>query len=125
MMPRALIELRQTPALVVNLTSPGVAWVGRERLFLSPMQWELLTALAQRPGLTCSRGYLFSRLWPDPATERHDDSLDEHVRKLSRKLQPHVQGHSGAACIRLIRGCGYMLDVPAERVEFIRGEGKR
>jgi DNA-binding response OmpR family regulator len=54
---------------------------------LSRIEFNLLTILAQHPGLTFTRAQLLERIH-GYAFEGYDRSIDAHVKNLRRKLEP-------------------------------------
>lgn len=73
---------------------------GRERVELSPREFQLLLELARDPGTVIPKGQLAQRL--EPLGEPLDFSaLEVHVSNLRRKI--------GSASIRTVRGVGYAL----------------
>lgn len=71
-----------------------------EAVSLSPREFDLLTALLERPGVVLSRAQLESRLygWGE---EVESNTVEVYVHGLRRKL--------GADLIRNVRGVGYMV----------------
>jgi two-component system, OmpR family, response regulator QseB len=69
-------------------------------LNLSPREFRLLLELCREAGTVVSKGVLARRLEPlgDPVDF---SAIEVHVSNLRRKV--------GAACIRTVRGVGYML----------------
>jgi two-component system phosphate regulon response regulator PhoB len=80
-----------------------------EALKLTPTEFRLLRALAERPSRTQSRKQLLERAWSgtsavsDPSQTR---TVDIHIRRLRGKL-----GEYGG-WIQTIRGFGYRLKIP-------------
>ncbi len=54
---------------------------------LSRMEFNILTLLAQHPGQAFTRAQLLNRLH-GVAFEGYDRSIDAHIKKLRRKLEP-------------------------------------
>ena len=84
------------------------AWLGDTLLNLTPVEFDLLAALARQPGTLLSRAQLVERL-RDREFEHSDRSIDVHITGLRRKLgddprQPRY--------IRTVRGAGYRLHDP-------------
>jgi two-component system response regulator QseB len=70
-------------------------------LELSPREFRLLLELARDPGAVVPKGVLAQRL--DPLGDPVDfGAIEVHVSNLRRKV--------GTACIRTVRGVGYMLE---------------
>jgi two-component system response regulator QseB len=76
-----------------------VRWKGRE-VNLSPREYALLEALADRPGAYLTRAQLEERLygWDE---EIASNAVEVHIHGLRRKLDPDL--------IRNVRGMGYTL----------------
>jgi DNA-binding response OmpR family regulator len=75
-----------------------------EDVHLTPTEFDLLYALASRPGVVLTRQRLLADVWGyrEGFGAR---TVDSHVRALRRKL--------GADLIRTAQGMGYALEVPA------------
>ncbi|QJW85759.1 response regulator transcription factor [Ramlibacter terrae] len=74
---------------------------GRDKVDLSPREFQLLLELAREPGTVVPKGQLAQRL--EPLGEPLDFSaLEVHVSNLRRKI--------GTASIRTVRGVGYALE---------------
>ncbi len=75
-----------------------------EEIHLTPTEFDLLYALAIRPGVVMSRERLLTDVWGyrDGLGAR---TVDSHVRALRRKLR--------ADLIRTVHGIGYAIEVPA------------
>lgn len=71
-------------------------------MHLTPLEFDLLTALAERPGTVCSREQLMSQVWgwSDASGTR---TLDSHIKSLRAKI--------GASHVRTVHGVGYALEV--------------
>jgi DNA-binding response OmpR family regulator len=83
---------------------PGSRRVRRdgEEVYLTPTEFDLLYALATRPGVVLTRDRLLADVWGyrEAFGAR---TVDSHVRALRRKL--------GADVIRTAQGVGYALEV--------------
>jgi DNA-binding response OmpR family regulator len=77
---------------------------GSDEIHLTPTEFDLLYALAVRPGTVMSRERLLTEVWGyrDGLGAR---TVDSHVRALRRKL--------GAELIRTVHGIGYAVEVPS------------
>ncbi len=110
-----------TPApsvlLEINLQSPGIVFSQGREVALPPLSFELLAALAERPGEVATRQSLYARLWPDGGPE--EQQLDGHRRVLLRRLRP-VLGKSAERVAQVIRGIGFRFSVPAESIRLRR-----
>jgi two-component system alkaline phosphatase synthesis response regulator PhoP len=85
------------------------AWVGDARLELTPTEWNLLTAMAGRPGRVFSRYELVNRVrgYEFAGYER---TIDSHVKNLRHKLGPPA-----AEIIETVVGVGYRLGWSRDR----------
>jgi two-component system response regulator MprA len=72
---------------------------------VTPTEFRLLAALVARPGEVVRRRDLVRAAWPDGAIV-HDNTLDQYVARLRRKLQ-EVESR---AAIATVRGVGYRLE---------------
>jgi len=77
---------------------------GPEEIHLTPTEFDLLYALAVRPGIVMSRERLLTEVWGyrDGLGAR---TVDSHVRALRRKL--------GSDLIRTVHGIGYAIEDPS------------
>jgi two-component system response regulator MprA len=71
---------------------------------LTPTEFRLLAALAAHPGAVVRRRDLVRAAWPDGAIV-HDNTLDQYVARLRRKLREV----SGQTAIATAHGVGYRL----------------
>jgi two-component system response regulator MprA len=76
---------------------------GRE-IALTPTEFRLLAALAAQPEIVIRRRELVRAAWPDGAVV-HDNTLDQYVARLRRKLREL----GGEATIVTAHGLGYRL----------------
>lgn len=106
-----------THAIEIDLQSPGVVRVAGRELRLAPLGYDLLAALAERPGCVVTRAALYLRLWPDGGPE--EQQLDAHRRRLNQALAAAL-GEKQAP-IEVVRGSGFRLR--CEGVHLRRGEG--
>ena len=85
--------------LEMDTSSRQVRWKGAE-VNLSPREYALLEALANRPGAFLTRAQLEERLygWDE---EIASNAVEVHIHALRRKLDPEL--------IRNVRGMGYTL----------------
>ena len=67
------------------------------------VEFDLVAALARRPGAAVSRGWLVEHVL-DPSHDSDERTLDVHVSRLRRKL-----GDAGA-CVVTVWGVGYRLE---------------
>jgi len=91
--------------LVIDVGARTVEQDGRQ-VHLTRTEFDLLHALARRPGAVVGRDRLLTEVWdwPDPSGARASRAADSHVKALRRKL--------GAERIRTVQGVGYALVVP-------------
>ena len=72
---------------------------------LTPTEFRVLAALAANPGAVVRRRELIRAAWPDGAIV-HDNTLDQYVARLRRKLREV----SARAAIATAHGVGYRLE---------------
>lgn len=72
-------------------------------LGLTRVEFDLLTALTEHPGVVLTRERLGEHLFGE-AFDAFDRTIDSHVKNLRRKLGPRP---GGAAYIETVRGVGY------------------
>jgi two-component system response regulator RstA len=96
-------ELR-VGALVVE-TAKRSATLGGVVLTLTSAEFDLLAALAERPGRVLARDQLL-RLVHGTDSEAFDRAVDVQISRLRQKLSAHA---GGASMIRTVRGAGYLL----------------
>lgn len=94
------------PVLQVD-TSARRAHIHGQALALTPSEFEVLAALARRPGQVFTRAQLLDLLRQDDleVTER---AIDSHVKNLRRKIDAAAPGLEP---IRSIYGLGYRFDL--------------
>ena len=76
--------------------------VGAVEVHLTPLEFDLLAALAAEPGAVQTREDLMSGVW-GWADARGTRTLDSHVKSLRAKI--------GADRVRTVHGVGYALEV--------------
>ncbi|MBF6594625.1 MAG: response regulator transcription factor [Thermaceae bacterium] len=86
-----------------------VAWVGSERLDLTPTEFRLLETLAQTPGKAFSRVELLEAALPE--SEALERVVDVHLKNLRKKLE----AAGAAGLLETVRGVGYRLWVELTR----------
>jgi two-component system response regulator MtrA len=91
--------------LVIDLAA-RTARVQDRALDLTRVEFDLLTALARRPGAAISRTWLAEHVL-DPDREGNERTLDVHMSRLRKKL-----GES-TTVVATVWGVGYRLDVPS------------
>jgi len=102
----AVSNYTPAPALQVD-TDARRALVHGQALALTPSEFEVLAALARRPGQVFTRAQLLDLLRQDDleVTER---AIDSHVKNLRRKIDAVAPGLEP---IRSIYGLGYRFDL--------------
>ena len=80
--------------------------VGEEPVDLTRVEFDLLAALAKRPGAAVPRAWLAEHVL-DPDREGTERTLDVHVSRLRKKL-----GDSGKS-VATVWGVGYRLEAPS------------
>jgi DNA-binding response OmpR family regulator len=90
--------------LTVDLTARRITVAGKS-VELTRVEFDLLAALARRPGAAIARVWLVEHVL-DPEREGGERTLDVHVSRLRRKLGPC------ARWIATVWGVGYRLEVP-------------
>lgn len=103
--------------LEISLTSPGLVHAGGREVFLPPLSFELLSALAERRGEVVTRAALYHRLWPEGGPE--EQQLDGHRRTLINRLRPSL-GAAAEHAAEVVRGIGFRLAIPPELILFRR-----
>jgi two-component system response regulator MprA len=78
---------------------------GDREVALTPTEFRLLAALAAQPGAVVRRRDLVRAAWPEGAIV-HDNTLDQYVARLRRKLREL----SAPAAIATAHGVGYRLE---------------
>lgn len=72
---------------------------GRENLFLTPTEYQILSALVQNNGVIVTRASLLQRIWDSDGNFIDDNTLSVHISRLRDKI--------GAKHIATVRGTGY------------------
>jgi len=103
----SLPEAAATP-LVLDAERRTVTYAGRA-VELTRLEFELLAALASKPGHVQTRDQLVERVWGGDyaITER---TVDSHVKALRRKL---AEAGATPAFIAAVRGVGFKLSEPS------------
>ena len=84
------------------------AFVGAEKITLTPVEFKLLRFLMANPGRVYSRSQLLDQVWGDHVYVE-ERTVDVHIRRLRMAL-----GESAESLIETVRGAGYkMLSAPA------------
>jgi DNA-binding response OmpR family regulator len=74
-----------------------------EEVDLTALEFELLAALASRPGLVFNRGQLLEHVWGE-AYFGSDHVVDVHVANLRKKIEDDP---ANPRYIKTVRGVGY------------------
>ena len=98
--------LLRVGSVAIDLEARSVEESGRP-IDLTRAEFDLLAALARRPGAAVSRAWLLTNVL-DPDREATERTLDNHFSRIRRKL-----GRS-AGLIATVWGVGYRLDAPEE-----------
>jgi DNA-binding response OmpR family regulator len=98
--------LIQIGDLAIDLAGRRIQVRG-ESVELTRVEFDLLAALARRPGAAITRTWLLENVL-DPERDGTERTLDVHVSRLRKKLGP------SAACVATVWGVGYRLETPAE-----------
>lgn len=77
---------------------------------LTALEFDLLLALASRPGFVFGRRRLLERVWGEDYFG-DDYVVDVHIANLRKKLDAADKG-AGARYIRTVRGVGYKFEGP-------------
>jgi DNA-binding response OmpR family regulator len=112
---RALLDrlaVERTAPAVIDLgylcidLNQRVALVNGKDVHLTPTEFEVLRALAQRPGTVLTSGEIMQQvLGIDLPRDQAQDMLKVHIHRLRQKLE---RDHSDPHFIKSIRGQGYM-----------------
>jgi DNA-binding response OmpR family regulator len=97
--------VRRLGALEVDVEAREVKVAGRV-VDLTRIEFDLLSALAERPRAAFTRGQLLERVW-GPNWYGDDHVVDVHVSKLRQKLGDDARA---PRFVRTVRGVGYRLD---------------
>ncbi len=103
--PTASFEGRiEVGELAIDLSARRVFAAGQE-LELTRAEYDLLVALARRPGAALERGWLAEQVL-DPEREGTARTLDVHISRLRKKLG------GLAGCVKTVWGVGYRFEAP-------------
>jgi DNA-binding response OmpR family regulator len=91
-------------ALVVDTDRHEVRWKGK-RIFLTPLEFRILTRLVRNPGKVLSRDALMSQLWGEH-WEVEDHNLSVHIHGLRKKFSDSA---GPSTLIETVRGVGYRI----------------
>lgn len=95
-----------TDRLLMDPVTHAVRW-RTDSVDLSPIEYRLLARLLAEPGAVVRRQQLRDAAWPAGGIVA-DNTLDQYVTKLRRKLAELVAPHA----IRVVRGVGYQVVRP-------------
>ena len=84
--------------IIVDISNMTVKKDG-ETLFLTPTEFQILSALIQNNGVIVTRASLLQRIWDSDGNFIDDNTLSVHISRLRDKI--------GANHITTIRGTGY------------------
>ncbi len=70
-----------------------------EQLYLTPTEFQLLSALLRSAGRVLTRRILLQTIWDDSGLFIDDNTLPVHISRLREKI--------GSECIQTVRGVGY------------------
>jgi DNA-binding response OmpR family regulator len=103
----------QAPAIGIWLDHAAQdVWIDGQRLSpqLSPAQFNLVAALAERADQVCSRAEIVALVWPDVADGVSDEALDALIKRVRARL---AEAPGGQRYLTTLRGRGLMLHSPA------------
>ena len=88
----------QSGDIAVDLNNMTVR-KGGENLFLTPTEFQILSALVRDSGVIVTRSSLLERIWDSDGSFIDDNTLSVHISRLREKI--------GAEHIATVRGTGY------------------
>ena len=117
---RTLLRRSATPATELNLTVADLALDlarhrasrGGKRIHLTTKEFALLELLVRRQGEVLPRSLIASQVW-DMNFDSDTNVIDVAIRRLRGKIDDNYD----LKLIQTIRGMGYMIDVPEERID--------
>lgn len=100
---RALLRRTQTTAyshngLIIDTVKMNVILNGAP-VFVTPTEFQLLSALIRNPGRIMTRKILLQVVWDDAGVYIEDNTLSVHISRLREKI--------GGVRIKTVRGVGY------------------
>lgn len=95
-----------TPALLVDAPARRVHVQGRE-IHLTRSEFDILAALARRPGVPVAKDELARLLGADVPTRSTRRGIEVHLANLRRKIG---DGREHPPWLRTVRGRGYLLE---------------
>jgi two-component system, OmpR family, alkaline phosphatase synthesis response regulator PhoP len=105
----AASELLQAGDIALDLAAHQATIAGRP-VELTPMEFELLAALARSPGRTFARAQLLAQAQSSPL-EGFERTIDVHVRNIRAKIEPDPKN---PRYILTVYGVGYKLAVDVD-----------
>lgn len=104
-------RLNEKPLIVRALNvevdlSANLARIDNQRLLMPAKELQLLFILVANAGQVVRREILVERMWG--SRETSNKSLDVHIRRLRKRIEPDPDHPS---YIRTARGIGYIFDV--------------
>jgi DNA-binding response OmpR family regulator len=100
----ATSEVLEAGGITLDLAAHEATVAGRP-VELTPMEFELLTALVRAPGRTFPRAQLLQQIQDSPL-EGFDRTIDVHIRNIRAKIEPDPKN---PRYILTIYGVGYKL----------------
>ena len=94
-------ELTNGPIRIDSISHE--AFVGDQKITLTPVEFKLLRFLMANPGRVYSRGQLLDQVWGDHVYVE-ERTVDVHIRRLRMAL-----GSEAEALIETVRGAGYKM----------------
>ena len=91
--------------LTLDLVKGRVCKAGQD-LFLSTLEYRLLTALATNRGQTLSRSRLLEEIWDAAGEFVNDNTLTVYIKRLREKIEDNPQA---PRYIVTVRGAGYRM----------------
>lgn len=76
------------------------------RMQLAPLEFKLFCYLAEHVEQTCGRAELQNAIWGDRVPYSPDDALEQLIKRIREKLEPHPQYPQ---LLLTVRGQGYLL----------------
>lgn len=92
--------------LVINVTSHECT-LNKEKLDLTPTEFEILRILCQRKGRVVSSEELFHEIWKDEYYQKSNNTITVHIRHLREKLGDTAERPK---YIHTVWGVGYKIE---------------
>lgn len=106
-----------TPLLRIDRRGAGKLWLNGEEIYLPPLPFQLISMLAEKPGIGLSYEEIEDRLWSETQVERQQ--LQTHRRTIIAKLGALLSEEKASRLLPIIRGRGMRLDLTAQQIEII------